>query len=80
MDDDYDYDEDDDDNRKPMSVPLKKNKTFNNFMSFKINKDQANMYKKMNDLRRLQIAYFGGRFNNQYENKKETRGRKEPLS
>ena len=71
MDDDYDYDEDDDDNRKPMSVPLKKNKTFNNFMSFKINKDQANIYKKMNDLRRLQIAYFGGRFNNQYENEEQ---------
>ena len=67
MDEDYDYDEDEEDQDKPTSVPLKKNKTFNNFMNFKLNKDQANIFKKMNDLRRLNIAYFGGNYNSHKE-------------
>ena len=64
MDDDYTYDEDENDQKKTRSVPLKKNKTFSNFIFFKLNKDRANIYKKMNDLRKLQMAYFGGRFLN----------------
>ena len=64
MDEDYEYDEDENDQRKSTSVPMKKNKTFGNFIFFKLNKDRANIYKKMNDLRKLQMAYFGGRFLN----------------
>ena len=36
-------------------------------MNFKLNKDQANIFKKMNDLRRLNIAYFGGNYNSHKE-------------
>ena len=64
MDNDYTYDEDEIDQKNVKSVPLKKNQTFNNFIFFKLNKDRANIYKKMNDLRKLQMAYFGGRFLN----------------
>ena len=69
MDDDYTYDEDENDQKKTRSVPLKKNKTFNNLIFFKLNKDRANIYKKMNDLRKLQMAYFGGRFLNTHNTK-----------
>jgi hypothetical protein len=64
IDENYEYDEDDyeEDNKRKLS--FKKNKTFSNFSFFKLNKDRANIYKKMNDLRKLQMAYFGGRFLN----------------
>ena len=64
MDDDYEYDTDENDQIKVSNIPLKKNKTFHNFTFFKLNKDRSNIYKKMNDLRVLQMAYFGGRFLN----------------
>ena len=64
MDENYEYDEDENDQRRSTSVPMKKNKTFSNFIFFKLNKDRASIYKKMNDLRKLQMAYFGGRFLN----------------
>ena len=64
MDEDYEYDEDENENNKMRSTPLKKNKTLSNFIFFKLNKDRANIYKNMNDLRKLQMAYFGGRFLN----------------
>ena len=64
MDDDYEYDADDNDEIKLSIIPIKKNKTFQNPTFFKLNKDRANIYKKMNDLRVLQMAYFGGRFLN----------------
>ena len=64
MDENYEYDEDENDQRRSISVPMKKNKTFSNFIFFKLNKDRASIYKKMNDLRKLQMAYFGGRFLN----------------
>ena len=63
MDDDYDYD-DDTDQLKINNLSLKKNKTTRNFTFFKFNKDRANIYTKMNDLRVLQMGYFGGRFLN----------------
>ena len=64
LDENYEYDEDDyeEDNKRKLS--FKKNKTFSNFSFFRLNKDRANIYKKMNDLRKLQMAYFGGRFLN----------------
>ncbi len=64
MDENYEYDEDENDQRRSISVPMKKNKSFSNFIFFKLNKDRASIYKKMNDLRKLQMAYFGGRFLN----------------
>ena len=66
LDENYEYDEDDEEDEikeKEKSI-LKKNKTYSQFSFFKLNKDRANIYKKMNDLRRLQMAYFGGRFLN----------------
>ena len=42
----------------------KKRKIINYYAFFKLNKDRANIYKKKNDLRKLQMAYFGGRFLN----------------
>ena len=64
LDDDYDYDEDEDEEDNKRKLSFKKNKTFSNFSFFKLNKDRANIYKKMNDLRKLQMSYFGGRFLN----------------
>ena len=65
MDDNYDYDDDNDDDQiKINNLNLKKNKTTRNFTFFKFNKDRANIYTKMNDLRVLQMGYFGGRFLN----------------
>ena len=64
LDENYEYDEDDNEEEKKRKIPFKKNKTYSNFSFFKLNKDRANIYKKMNDLRKLQMAYFGGRFLN----------------
>ena len=50
--------------KKKNKIFFKKNKTYSNFSFFKLNKDRANIYKKMNDLGKLQMAYFGGRFLN----------------
>ena len=74
MDENYEYDEDENDLRDTRSVPIKKNKTNYNFTFFKLNKDRANIYKKMNDLRKLQMAYFGGRFLNTHISKDQNIG------
>ena len=63
LDDAYEYDEEDDDDNKRKLV-FRKNKTCTHFTFFRLNKDRANIYKKMNDLRKLQMSYFGGRFLN----------------
>ena len=64
IDENYEYDEDDYEDNEKRKLSFKKNKTFSNFSFFKLNKDRANIYKKMNDLRKLQMSYFGGRFLN----------------
>ena len=64
LDENYEYDEDDDEEEKKRKRYIKKNKSFTHFSFFKLNKDRANIYKKMNDLGKLQMAYFGGRFLN----------------
>ena len=64
LDENYEYDEDDYEEDYKRKLSFKKNKTFSNFSFFRLNKDRANIYKKMNDLRKLQMAYFGGRFLN----------------
>ena len=64
IDENYEYDEDDNEDNNQRKLSFKKNRTFSNFSFFKLNKDRANIYKKMNDLRKLQMAYFGGRFLN----------------
>jgi hypothetical protein len=64
FDENYEYDEDDDEKTQKRENSLKKNKTSSKITFFKLNKDRANIYKKMNDLRKLQMAYFGGRFLN----------------
>ena len=64
IDENYEYDEDDEKEEKKRKFSFKKNKTFSNYSFFRLNQDRANIYKKMNDLRKLQMAYFGGRFLN----------------
>ena len=67
IDENYEYDEDDEDDEKDETkrkVSVKKNKSFTYISFFKLNKDRADIYKKMNDLGKLQMAYFGGRFLN----------------
>ena len=64
LDEDYEYDEDDYEDNNQRKFSFKKNRTFSNFSFFRLNKDRASIYKKMNDLRKLQMAYFGGRFLN----------------
>ena len=65
LDENYEYDEDDEkEETKNKENILKQNKTYSKFSFFKLNKDRANIYKKLNDLRKLQMAYFGGRFLN----------------
>ena len=64
FDENYEYDEDDDEKSKKGKKSNKKNETCSEPTFFKLNKDRANIYKKMNDLRKLQMAYFGGRFLN----------------
>lgn len=62
----YEYDEEEEDLTKHKESEDFNNKkeTKNYFALLKINKDRANLYKKKNDLQRLQFSYFGGRFLN----------------
>ena len=67
FDENYVYDEEEGDNEKAKEEERRGKKKeiksyFNAFL--KINKDKANIYKKKNDLQKLQMAYFGGRFLN----------------
>ena len=63
LDEDYEYDEEDNlnaRNKNPLSH--RKDELKNYYSYLKLSKDRAEIYKKMNDLRKLQMAYFGGRF------------------
>ena len=72
MDENYEYDEDEINQNKLYNLPLKKNRTINHSAFFNINKDRADIYKRMNDLRKLQMAYLGGKFlNSQNQTKKD---------
>ena len=67
FDENYVYDEEEGDLDKDQEETEKGKKKemkhyFNSFL--KLNKDRANIYKKKNDLQKLQMAYFGGRFLN----------------
>ena len=70
LDDDYVYDKEDTDYNEqkkkitPKSGFLNRKRKINisSFTFFKYDKDRANIYKRANDLRKLQMAYFGGRF------------------
>jgi hypothetical protein len=66
FDENYVYDEEDGDSEKERDEKQRKKKEIKNYFNafLKINKDKANMYKKKNDLQKLQMAYFGGRFLN----------------
>ncbi len=66
LDEDYEYDEEDEkfDETTKNNNYHKKNSIKNYYSFFRLNKDRANIYKKMNDLRKLQMSYFGGRFLN----------------
>ena len=68
IDEDYEYDEDENDLKNQNILPSKKDKSLFRFTFFRFNRDRANIYKKMNDLRKLQMAYFGGRFLNTNDN------------
>ena len=66
FDENYVYDEEEADSEKAKDERQGKKKEIKNYFNafLKINKDKANMYKKKNDLQKLQMAYFGGRFLN----------------
>ena len=66
FDENYVYDEEEGDSEKAKDERQGKKKEIKNYFNafLKINKDKANMYKKKNDLQKLQMAYFGGRFLN----------------
>ena len=67
FDENYIYDEEDADldKNKEGAGHGKKKEIKNYFNAFlKLNKDRADIYKKKNDLQKLQMAYFGGRFLN----------------
>ena len=65
LDENYEYDEEENfDERKKNNFGHKKNDIKNYLSFFRLNQDRANIYKKMNDLRKLQMSYFGGRFLN----------------
>ena len=65
LDENYEYDEEDYfDQKKKNNLYHKKNEIKNYYSFFRLNQDRANIYKKMNDLRKLQMSYFGGRFLN----------------
>ncbi len=66
FDENYVYDEEERDSEKERDEKQRKKKEIKNYFNafLKINKDKANMYKKKNDLQKLQMAYFGGRFLN----------------
>ena len=52
LDENYEYDEDyeKEETKNKESILLKQNKTYSKFSFFKLNKDRANIYKKLNDL------------------------------
>ena len=63
LDEDYEYDEEDNLNEKNKNTLSYRKDELKNYYSYlKLSKDRAEIYKKMNDLRKLQMAYFGGRF------------------
>jgi len=63
LDEDYEYDEEDNLNEKNKNTLSHRKDELKNYYSYlKLSKDRAEIYKKMNDLRKLQMAYFGGRF------------------
>jgi len=65
LDENYEYDEEENyDLIKKNNLYHKKNDIKNYYSFFRLNKDRASIYKKMNDLRKLQMSYFGGRFLN----------------
>ena len=65
LDENYEYDEEENfDERKKNNFGHKKSDIKNYLSFFRLNKDRASIYKKMNDLRKLQMSYFGGRFLN----------------
>ena len=65
LDENYEYDEEENfDERKKNILGHKKNDIKNYLSFFRLNQDRASIYKKMNDLRKLQMSYFGGRFLN----------------
>jgi hypothetical protein len=65
LDDNYEYDEEENfDEVKKNNLFHKKNEIKNYYSFFRLDKDRASIYKKMNDLRKLQMSYFGGRFLN----------------
>ena len=66
FDENYVYDDEEGDSEKERDEKQRKKKEIKNYFNafLKINKDKANMYKKKNDLQKLQMAYFGGRFLN----------------
>ena len=77
FDENYIYDEEEVDEEKAKEEERRGKKKeiktyFNSFL--KINKDRANIYKKKNDLQKLQMAYFGGRFLNTKINPDSTIG------
>ena len=71
MDEDYEYDEDEIDQNKLHNLPTKKNKTISHSAFFNIDKDRADIYKRMNDLRKLQMAYLGSKFLNSHNQSKK---------
>ena len=72
MDEDYEYDEDEMNQNILNNQQLKKKKTSNYFAFFNLDKNRADIYKKMNDLRKLQMAYFGRQFlKNKNQSEKE---------
>ena len=67
LDENYEYEEEEEekyDETTKNNNYHKKNSIKNYYSFFRLNKDRANIYKKMNDLRKLQMSYFGGRFLN----------------
>ena len=72
MDEDYEYDEDEIEQNKLNNIPLRKNKTISHSAFFNVDKDRADIYKRMNDLRKLQMAYLGNKFlSSQNQSKKD---------
>ena len=66
LDENYEYDEEEEyfEETKKNNYFHKKNEIKNYYSFFRLDKDRASIYKKMNDLRKLQMSYFGGRFLN----------------
>ena len=70
FDENYEYDEEEEylEKLKEGEQNLNK-KEIKNYLAFlKINKDKANLFKRKNDLQKLQMSYFGGRFLNTKNN------------